>query len=88
MLYALYRCRGDHKAKRKLFGIQNYYQDLRRLDFRAPGLTGEERRKIRWASNSFSGGIDGSSGFDRAAAPDHHGLAGGTASAFEGFTGE
>lgn len=32
--------------------IQNYFQDLRRMDFRAPGLTEEERRKIKWASKN------------------------------------
>lgn len=32
--------------------IQNYFQDLRRLDFWVLGLTEEERRQIKWTSKN------------------------------------
>jgi hypothetical protein len=32
--------------------IQNYFQELRRLDFRVSGLSKQEREKILWASKN------------------------------------
>ena len=34
---------------RTLNAIKNYCQNIRKKDFRLPGLTNEEREKIKWA---------------------------------------
>jgi hypothetical protein len=41
------------KYGKTIVAIQNYFQELRRLDFDIPGLSAKEReKKIKWAAKN------------------------------------